>query len=145
MDELGSKIAILNKIPIFQGMEVVQQRVLAKKMEQEHAFANHMVFDEGQIGDKLYVIVTGTVLVLKNHATYGWREVAELSDGDFFGEIALLRNVPRTARITTKSECSFLTLSKHEFIESYQHFPQQVCDNIQLVIKKRLEELWQLK
>ena len=64
--------------------------------------------------------------------------VDTLGSGDVFGEIAILRNIPRTARITTETPCTFLTITAKNFLEMYQYFPPESRNNIQLIVAKRL-------
>ena len=47
-----------------------------------------------------------------------------LQDGDFFGEIALLDNVPRTATVRTRTACLLLVLSRDEFLDAMRRSPE---------------------
>lgn len=141
MYNLTKKLELIKQIPIFSGMDIVQQRVLAVKTQVEYAERDQVIFDEGEIGNKLYLITSGQVSVLKRNPPYDWHQIAALGPGDFFGEIALLRSVPRTARITAHTSCEFLILEAKDFLDSYKQFPASVRDNIQIVVTKRLQEL----
>lgn len=136
---IDTKLEMLKRVPILERIDLPRLKMLADKFQFENAPNNHMVFDEGDMGKRLYIIVSGRVLVSKKDF-YGQKEIAKLGPGDFFGEIALLKNVPRTARITTLSACQFLCLGAKEFIEMYAEFPPHIRDDIQLIIAKRLQE-----
>jgi ATP-binding cassette subfamily B protein len=73
------------------------------------------ILEEGDPGDKLYIIVRGEVEVRKRGPDEEERLVAMLEDGDVFGEIALLEDVPRIATIVTRTPCLMLTLGRQPF------------------------------
>jgi MFS family permease len=73
--------------------------------------AGEVIMREGAPGDRFYVIDAGEVSV-----THGSDELARLGSGDFFGEIALLRDVPRTASVTTLTDSSLFALERDDFI-----------------------------
>ncbi len=133
-------IKILAHVNIFSGIGVSEQKMLAEKCILTHYNPEEMVIEQGDIGDKLYVIIKGTVNVLVKTLSMGWKRVNILGPGDVFGEIAILRNIRRTARITTITGCEFLTINAKDFLDAYQHFPDRARDNIQLVLAKRLQE-----
>ena len=66
---------------------------------------------EGDEGDRFYVVESGTLEVSKNG-----ERIAEIGPGDCFGEIALLRDVPRTATVTASSAVVLLALDRRHFI-----------------------------
>ena len=51
-----------------------------------------------------------------------------------------MKNIPRTARITAKTACEFLTLEAVDFLHLYEHFPPQLRSDLQILVTKRLEE-----
>jgi CRP-like cAMP-binding protein len=82
----------------------------------QHDFApGQSVFFAGDTGDRLYVVVAGTVL--RGFADANGREVLldVLAAGDLFGEIALLSAGPRTAGAAAKTQCLLLGLARAEF------------------------------
>ncbi len=90
----------------------------------ENVPAGREVVVEGDPGDKFYIIARGRVEVLRrNPVTETHERVRVLEDGDNFGELALLRDVPRTATIRTLVPCTFLTLQRHHFQNLLDHSP----------------------
>ena len=78
--------------------------------------AETIVFDEGDAGSEMYVIQSGSVDVLKRvHG--GERLLATLEKGDFFGEMSILEEVPRTAMARTRSDCELVRIDQSTFDE----------------------------
>jgi CRP-like cAMP-binding protein len=127
-------------VPIFAGVGEHEQHLLAGKLTVEYVNEG-IVIEEGAVGDKLYVITKGTVLISKRYPSKGWVPINTLGPGDFFGEIAILRKIPRTARVSVLTPCTFLTINADDFLEIYQSFSAPSRDNIQIIIAKRLEQL----
>ncbi len=76
--------------------------------------ANQTVFKKGDIGAACYVLLEGAVEVSIPNMLGEDIVINRLKHGDFFGEIALIKSVPRTATIKTTANCKFLTFSKAE-------------------------------
>ena len=131
----------INSAPIFAGVGLAEQHMLADKCTIIDKPAGEIIIEQGEVGDRLYVIIKGSVLVSSKTPSEGYKRVNILTEGDVFGEIAILRKRPRTARITTKTKCRFLTINADDFVHVYEHFPAQSRDNIQLIIAKRLAQL----
>jgi ATP-binding cassette subfamily B protein len=96
---------------------------LASQFVTESVAADRDVVVEGDAGDKFYVIARGRVDVRKHDAAGVEHSVQRLGDGDNFGELALLRNTPRSATIRTLGPCVFLTLHRQQFQELLDHAP----------------------
>jgi ATP-binding cassette, subfamily B, bacterial len=73
------------------------------------------LFEEGERGDMLYVIVRSRVAVGRRGPEGAELHVGVLEDGDFFGEIALLEEVRRTATVRALTPCLLLVLDRREF------------------------------
>lgn len=140
---LSDILTVINNVSIFSGIGIPEQHLLANKCHLLQSDKEEMIIDQGAVGDTLYVIIKGRVNVLIKSASKGWVRVNTLGPGDVFGEIAILRGIPRTARITTQTPCLFLTVSAKEFLDIYQYFPPKSRDNIQLVVAKRLAHIAQ--
>jgi CRP-like cAMP-binding protein len=83
---------------------------------------------QGEIGDSFFLVKRGTLDVVKDGES-----VASLGAGSYFGEIALLRRVPRSATVVSQSECDLLVMSGHNFrtriaheIETFQRLQSNV-------------------
>ena len=68
---------------------------------------------EGDAGDRFYIVARGRLT-----ATQSGRVLRELTAGDSFGEIALLRDVPRTATVTASEEVELYALERADFIDA---------------------------
>jgi len=130
----------IGNVPVFAGIGVHEQHMLANKFVVVKRDADEIVIEQGEVGDTLYIIIQGTVIVSLKKGTASWIQIKKLGAGDVVGEIAILRNIPRTARITTETPCTFLAINAKDFLDIYQYFPPAARDNIQLVVKKRLDE-----
>lgn len=139
-------INIIGNAAMFAGIGLPEQEMLANKCHIVHHEKDEVIINQGDIGDTLYIIIKGQVLVSVWNPSQGlWVKVNTLFERDVFGEIAIIRNVRRTARITTLTPCTFLTIHSRDFMEAYQYFPPRSRDNIQLIIEKRLAGLAERK
>lgn len=134
-------IRLIEKVPIFAGLAPPEQRIIARRFKLVTSAINEIIIEQGDRSDHLYIIVTGNVLVAKKKESGEWVKVKILGPGDFFGEIAILRKVPRTARVTSQTRCTLLTIEAQPFLEIYQFLPAKSQYNIQMVVEKRLAEL----
>jgi ATP-binding cassette subfamily B protein len=105
----------LGAIPLFAALEESHLAAIADRFVTERYPRGKRIIEEGDPGDKLYIIVHGTVEVLKRGPGGEERRLAVLEDGDVFGEIALLDDVPRIATIVTRTPCLMLTLGRQQF------------------------------
>lgn len=76
------------------------------------------IFEEGDEGDLMYVILEGEVLIIS-----GGHVVDELSKGDLFGEMALIDKSQRSATATAKSSCTLAPVDQANFMFLIQHTP----------------------
>jgi len=114
--------ARLAAIPLLAGLDTVQRETLAQRFVFMRYEAGEIVIREGEAGDRFFVVARGKVEVF---VTVGQAEkrLTVLTDGDFFGEVALLSDAPRTASVRALQPSSFLTLAKRDFEELLRVHP----------------------
>jgi len=83
--------------------------------------AGTVVFGEGEVGTEMYVIQSGTVEVFKKTGRGDEKFLATLEKGDFFGEMSILEDVPRTATARAKTDCELLKINQSTFDEMLRH------------------------
>lgn len=106
-------LALLESVPFFAPLTRRTREALARESQVASFPAGAVVFAEGDAGDRFYVIASGTVKV-----TIAGEHIRDLGAGDFFGEIALLRDVPRTATITATSDLTARTVERDIFLSA---------------------------
>jgi MFS family permease len=105
-------IELLRSLPLFAPLPAATLEYLARRVERRHVPAGETVVRRGEPGESFYVIVEGTVEVSLDG------EQRELGPGEFFGEIALLRDVPRTATVVARTNAELLELSRDDFVNA---------------------------
>ncbi len=103
-------IEILKNIPFFAELSDEDLQKIVEKIQMQYFPENHILFNEGDEGDVMYVIKRGEVQVLRDNTI-----LALLKDGQFFGEMALVSDETRNATIKSVSDVELLTLSKDDF------------------------------
>ncbi|HLJ91234.1 MAG TPA: FAD-dependent oxidoreductase [Candidatus Angelobacter sp.] len=100
--------------------DFVQVRIQASdNITYEHFAPGEVVFEEGDVGDRLYVIRKGQVEVLQNGS-----QVSVLGTGEYFGEMALLSSRPRTATVRALQATDLLAVNKGDFDKLLIGFPE---------------------
>jgi len=126
----------LRTIPIFSLLDDASLAELSANLVTETVPVQRTVIHQGDVGDKLYVIVRGTVEVIRRDPTGEENRVAVLQDGDHFGEIALLHQVVRTASVRTVTPCVFLSLQRGQFDRLLSHVPD-LRETLQAIEQER--------
>ncbi|HET8526552.1 MAG TPA: MFS transporter [Actinomycetota bacterium] len=112
-------LAVLRRIPFFAPLPApALERVMADVTRSEAA-AGTVLIREGDPGDRFYVILDGEVSVSR-----GNRHVLDQGAGGYVGEIALLRDVPRTATVVATTPVTLLSLEREPFLLAVTGHPQ---------------------
>ena len=114
-----TKADALAACPFFEGLSRNELLEIAKVTEDLEVEAGKALTREGQSGSEFFVIVDGDVSVTKEG-----QEIRTLGPGDFFGEIALLEDTPRTATVTAKTPLRFFVLTRQAFRSMLAHQPK---------------------
>ncbi len=97
---------LLSKVPLFAGLSRRHMHEIAKVSGSRTCAVGEELVHEGAAGSVFFVLVEGTAKVVRNGRT-----VKRLGPGDFFGEMSLLADVPRSASVLAQAPVRCLTLS----------------------------------
>lgn len=90
----------------------------------EHFDAGEYVVRQGDLGDKLYIVKSGEVEVLKSRDGGPDERVATLKAGDYFGEMALLTGAERTATVRSLTALDVMVVGREDFLALIGSFPE---------------------
>jgi ATP-binding cassette subfamily B protein len=114
----------LRSIPVLQDLPEELLANLAGQFGMAEFPAGRLIFQEGDAGDRFYLIAHGSIEILKNvQGSEAPQRVAVLQDGDYFGELALLTHAARNASVSTLTHCLMLTLPRAQFKNLLKHAP----------------------
>jgi MFS family permease len=105
------QLQALNGVPMFAALSVVAKEQLATALVPLSVPAGAEVIREGEHGDRFYIILEGSVDVSSRG-----QAVVTRTERDYFGEIALLRDVPRTATVVAKTDVRLYALERDDFL-----------------------------
>jgi CRP/FNR family cyclic AMP-dependent transcriptional regulator len=141
------KVDVLKTSPLFEMLSQPELEVLAELSKLRRYAPGDIVFEEGDLGDSLYVIVMGQLDVVKRVDPSGERLLATLKDRDFFGEMSLVDKEYRSATVRARSEAQLLQLSAENLVafrRTYKDGFAFLLINIARVLSGRLRETNQL-
>src|SRR5215831_381782 len=107
----GTEAGLLRNLPMFAPLPLAVTDLLAAETEPRQFPAGAVVMREGEVGDHFYLITDGSAAVSVHGAAR-----PSLRRGDCFGEIALLRDIPRTATVTAEQPLHTLALGREQFL-----------------------------
>jgi MFS family permease len=128
------ELALLRAVPIFAPLPAPTLEGLASHLVRLGVPAGTRLFQQGDRGDRFYIIAAGEAEVAVNgqHKTLG--------SGDYFGEIALLRDLPRTASVSAQTDLELYALGREEFVAAVAGHPPST-EAADTVIATRLSSL----
>lgn len=106
-------------LDLFLPRDITEVRIFhADSVSRQHLHTDEMVFDQGDFGDKVFVIVSGEAEVLRDGQL-----VATLKTGEIFGEMALISDRPRSASIRARTPLDLISISRDAFEKLVTHLP----------------------
>ncbi|GAA5134827.1 hypothetical protein GCM10023339_71920 [Alloalcanivorax gelatiniphagus] len=104
-------VGLLQRVPMLRPLPLPTIEQLARGVEEVVLPAGTVLFEQGDVGDRYYVVEAGEVEVVGDG-----RVVTTLGHGDGFGEIALLRSTPRTAGVVARTDVRLRALGSQHFL-----------------------------
>ena len=139
----GSTEELLSKVPAFIDLTAKELKEVAAIVHRREYRINEPVFSQGDPGLEMYIIQTGDVAITIAGKDGNERELVVLNDGDFFGELALLDESPRSANARCKTEClliGFFRPDLFELIEKKASLGIKIVLKLSEIVAQRLRE-----
>ncbi len=134
---------VLKKVPFFQtlgrdGIDFIVERLKFKAFDKDE-----VICKAGDPGDKMYIIINGNVkVVVTPESGEGDTVIANLTTGDYFGEMSLLTGEPRSASVVTTEPSEMFILNKSNFDVIIERFPS-ITLSMGKIMSQRLRDTLQ--
>lgn len=132
----------LARVTLFEGLNPRELRVLDGLLHERSYLKDEIIFDEGEEGQAIYIILTGKVAICRQ----GRRDdghIAQYGPGDFFGDLALLDNSPRIAQARAVEDSRLAVFFRGDFVgllETHSTLSSKLSLTLARLIGKRLRE-----
>lgn len=113
----------LRQLPLFATLDANVLDTIANRFATQFINQGQIIVQQGDVGDHFYLIARGQVEVLVRNAQGVEQKIDTMSDGDYFGETALVQDAPRNATIRTLTDCLLLILPKQTFLTLLDELP----------------------
>jgi NADH dehydrogenase len=132
------KVAVSWTLDLFLPPDLVQLRLSGSAgMLHEHFEPGQIVFQQGDVGDRLYIILDGEAEVVREHDG-SELAVAHLGPGEYFGELALMEHQPRNATVRCVSSMNTVSVPKRDFGTLSAYLPA-LRESFETVARRRHE------
>jgi hypothetical protein len=129
----GPGLALLRQVSFFHPLPFAIVEHLGSELQSATYEPGDVIIQEGEPGERFYMIAEGQTRAVKDG-----KQLREMSTGDSFGEIALLRRIPRTATVTAVSRVEARFLAREEFLAAVTGNPESV-ESAEEVVSSRLD------
>lgn len=115
-------ILALKSTPLFQNVPGEGLKRLSDSIQEKTARAGDTIFREEDLGDEMYFVRTGEINILQELAS-GPVSLEKVGPGGYFGEMAIIDDLPRTASAIAELDSCLLVLHKSDFRAAVQDYP----------------------
>lgn len=106
---------LLKNIFLFKDLDAEEVSQIINISEIKSFSKDQVIFEEGEEGDAVYIVIEGAVRVSKMIPGMGEENLTILGPGQYFGEMSLIEDAPRSATIIAHKDCSLLFIGKEDF------------------------------
>lgn len=117
---------LLGRFPLLAALDEADRQRVASRLQQRTVRARQPVFLQGEVGHELFLLLSGAVRIVAEGAEGREITLALLTDGNFFGDMALLDGHPRSASAIALEDCDILVLRQSELFEVLERSPASV-------------------
>ncbi|MES2552875.1 MAG: AI-2E family transporter [Pseudomonadota bacterium] len=114
-------LSVLRNVPLFSGLPTHELQTLDDLLHQRSYVSSEIIFDQNEEGQAIYFVLSGKVFIYRQNQP---DPIAELGAGLFFGERALLADLPRVAQAKAGEDCVLAVLFRDDFLNLLKTHPQ---------------------
>jgi CRP-like cAMP-binding protein len=137
-----ARIEQIRQLGLFSTLKPRELRVLDDLLQERQYLKDEIVFDEGEEGQTLYIVLRGSVLICRQGEPEAGR-IADIPEGSLFGELALLDGAPRSAQARAAEDCVLASLSRADFqnlIETHAGIASKIAYQLARELGQKLRE-----
>lgn len=131
-------VLFLKGVSVFQKVDGEGLRYLAEKAQEKIVEAGSLIFKENEMGEVMYIIRRGKVEVFQEISGRK-KTLAVLGEKDFFGEMAILEEAPRSASAAASEDCLLISIDKERFHQAIFEYPEIALEVLK-ALARRLRE-----
>jgi CRP-like cAMP-binding protein len=132
----GEISSVLRDVALFRTLPEAELAVLARQVVHRHFGRNELIFSQGDRGDGLYIVADGHVRISRENANGDEVIITLHEPGEYFGELALFDEEPRSASATAEGTTSVLFLARSVFREFLEQHPAALFACLQVVVRQ---------
>lgn len=139
--EKQTMIELLKELPVFEGLSQRELIAIERIIHQRRYNAGEMIFGEDMLGAGMYIVKEGEVVITKKINENKEIELAVIGERNFFGEMALIDEMPRSASVKAKRDTILFAFCKPDLENIMERNPKvaaTIITNIARLVCKRL-------
>ena len=131
-----NEVDILAKVPIFSSVEKTDLERLANSTRRHLFHEGDVIISEGEHDRRLFVIVSGEVEVIKSRGTKSERSLREIGPQSYFGEMALIDDLARSASVVAKGDTEVLCLDHLDLRQEIEKYPAMAFELLRMLSQR---------
>ncbi len=137
-------IDLLRTMDIFENLPAGDLETIARMLRERHLAEGEVLFHQGEAGDAMFVVTGGRIRLWTADAAGGETMLAQLADGQFFGEMALLTGAPRSTTASADTDSRVLVLQREDFDQLLATNAQIMREMLKVVSQRTVQTNQQL-
>lgn len=142
----SDRLRRLSGVALFSTLSPRELKIIDGMLHDRRYLANEVIFDEGEEGQALYILLSGTIHICRTREQDNaivTDVIAELATGNFFGDVALLDNSPRSAQARAAENCDVAVFFRADFsslLETNAVIGYKISLELARLISRRLRD-----
>lgn len=141
---MSENIKLLSTVPLFKHLKEKHLKLISNLLKERQYNKGDYIVKQGESGVGLFIIKSGKVKIVKKLADGRELDIAVHGEGEFFGELSVLDDKPRTASVVALENCVTLAMTHWEFKALLEEHPEIALDILPIIVERFRETNEQL-